>query len=119
MDVALLTQDKVFGLDVPMDDLLRVQVLERREDAGSEESSLELCELVLFADVVPEVPSSHQLHHQVQVLSILKGLPHVDHELVLHFGEELALVADGLHALLGEDAELPQTYTAFDISFMA
>lgn len=87
-----------------MDDLLRVHVLEGQEDAGGEEAGLLLGEPVLAADVVAQVAARHEVHDQVETVAVLEGLAHVDDEGVFEQAEELAFVADGLVALLGEDA---------------
>ena len=36
------------------------------------------CETTMFSDVVAEVPSRHQIYHQVQVVPIFKRVVHVD-----------------------------------------
>ena len=88
-----------------MDDFLGVHVLQGQEDAGCEEAGLLLVEFVLSADVVAEVASWHKIHDQIEGVSILEGLAHVDDKPVLEPSEELSLVADGLVALLGQDPE--------------
>lgn len=102
-----------------MDDILGVQVLEPREDAGDEEAGFVLVEPLLFTDVVPQVTSGHVLHYQVQSLPILECEEDIHQEHVLELGEEAFLAEDRRDALLGEDAELGFHYTAFDISLRA
>ena len=102
-----------------MDNLMGVQVFETSEDAGCKKPGLKLGKLMFLADVVPEVASGHQIHEQIQILPILEGLPHVDDELVLDFGQKFPLIGHRVHALLGHYPELAISYTALDISFIA
>lgn len=53
--IALLGDDKVFRLDVPMDDLVFVDILKRGDEARNEELCRFLVELAMFREVVAEV----------------------------------------------------------------
>ena len=76
-------KDKVLRLDISVNDLLAVHKFQPDEDAGRKVPSLLLTELVLPANVVAEVTARHQVHHQVESVSVLEGLTHVDDEFVL------------------------------------
>lgn len=65
-----------------------MQVLKSSENAGAEESSLLFCKFMFLADVVPKIASSHDIHDQVQILSILESLSHVYDELMLHSSQK-------------------------------
>jgi hypothetical protein len=82
-----------------------VHVLEGKEDAGCEKSGLLFVEFMLSADVVAKVSSWHKIHDEVEGVSVLEGLPHIDDESMLEPPEKLSLVANGLVALLCENPE--------------
>lgn len=58
------------------------------------------------ADVVPQVAAREVVHHQVEVLTILECIVHVDNEQVLELGKDLSLVDDWLDGPLGNNARL-------------
>lgn len=43
-------------------------------------TQLGLCETLLLGEVVAEIPSSQEIHDEVEVLAVLKGGLHVDEE---------------------------------------
>jgi hypothetical protein len=53
--------------------------------------------------MVPEVSSIQQIHHQIQVLSVLESIVHIDQEGVVELGEYLSLVHNRLDTALGDD----------------
>lgn len=57
-------------------------------------TGLFLCEASMLADVIPEVAAVEEVHHEIEVLSILEGIVHVDYEGVVELCEDLALVHD-------------------------
>ena len=77
-----------------MNDLMRMEILETSKDTSSKKPSFLFGELMLFTNMISKISSWHQIHHQVQIFPILKGLPHVDDELVFDLSEELSLVAN-------------------------
>jgi hypothetical protein len=48
----------------------------------------------MSANMVTQVTSAQVVHHQVEVLSVLKGVVHVHEEHVLQLRKDLALVDD-------------------------
>lgn len=86
-----------------MDDFVRMHIFERDEDAGCEETGLFLSEAVLPADMVPEITPWHQVHNQVERISILEGLSHINNELVFEDSKQFSLVADGLVAFFSQN----------------
>ena len=87
-------ENYVFWLDISVDYLLRVHVLQREENAGSEKSSLLLVKSMFSADVVAQIPSWHKIHNEIKSISVLEGLPHVNNEFMFKFFEEVSFVAD-------------------------
>lgn len=59
------------------------------------------------ADVVAKVTARKQVHNQIQVLSILKSIVHVDEErMVLELSKDAPLAHNGLDTALGQDPGL-------------
>lgn len=61
-----------------MDDLLLVHVLETSDETGYEEAGRHLVKLSVSANVVAEITARQVVHHEVQILSVLEGVVHVD-----------------------------------------
>lgn len=71
---------------------------------------LTCCRLVEFSvptNMVTEVTSGEQVHHQVQIFPILEGIVHIDEKwMMLQLCENSALTHDGLDAPLGQNSRL-------------
>ena len=63
-----------------MKDALAMDVFQRHHDATDEEFRLLLSEFPMPRDMVAEVSPSQQVHHEVQVLSVLERVLHVHNE---------------------------------------
>jgi hypothetical protein len=63
-------------------------------------TSLLFCESPVSANVVPQITPVQKVHDQVQVLSILEGIVHVDNERIVKLRQDLALIHDRLDATL-------------------
>ena len=105
-EVALVVKDQVFRFDVPMDDVVEVQVLEAHQDAGDEELCLHLLKPSPAAHVVAQVPADQQVHDQVEVFPVLKGVGHVDQEGVLQPRQQFPLVEHRMDAFLADNLGL-------------
>ncbi len=51
-----------------------------------------LCELPVSADVISKVSSVKDVHHQIEVLPVLKSVVHVDYEGVVELSQYLPLI---------------------------
>ena len=60
----------------------------------------------MLADVITEVTPREHVHHQIQVVSILEGVVHVDDEWVVELCEDLPLVHHRFDAPFRDDAGL-------------
>ncbi len=58
----------------------------------------------MLADVISEVATGQHVHHQIQVVSILERVVHVDDEGVVQLCEDLPLVHNRFDAPLSDDA---------------
>jgi len=76
-DVAALVEHQIFWLDVPVEDALVVHVLERQKDARDEKAGLFFREAAVPRNVVTKIAPVKEVHHQVQVFSVLEGVLHV------------------------------------------
>ena len=63
-----------------MEYALAMDVFQRHYDATYEELGLLLSEFPMSRNVVAEVAPSQQVHHKVQVLSVLERVLHVHYE---------------------------------------
>ena len=63
-----------------MEDALAMDVFQRHYYAPDEELGLLLSEFPMPRNVVAEVAPSQQVHHEVQVLSVLERVLHVHYE---------------------------------------
>lgn len=75
--VSLIVEDQVLRLDVPVEDALAVDVLKSHHYASNEELCLLLAEAPVPRDVVSEIAPRQQVHHQIQVLSVLERELHI------------------------------------------
>ena len=48
----------------------------------------------LLANVVAKISSREQVHYQIEVLSVLKSILHVDNERVVELSKDLSFVHD-------------------------
>lgn len=71
-----------------------MQVFQSREYAGCEKPRFQFGEFVLFTYVVAQISPWHQIHDEVQILTILESLSHVDDERVPHSRQQLSFVFD-------------------------
>ena len=94
-------KNKVLRLDISMDDLLTMHKLEANKNAGGKVSGLLLTKMMFSAYVVSQVTSRHQIHHQIEGISVLESLAHIDDKFMLQLFEQLSFVTYGLIAFLG------------------
>lgn len=89
-----MIEDKIFRLDISVQDRVFVEVLEAEQHASDEKLRLLFGEFPFFADMVSKVTTTHQINDQIQVVTVLKSVVHVDQESVIELTEELFLVHD-------------------------
>ena len=63
-----------------MDDAVAMEVIQPNYEVGNEEFGLQFCESASPADVVSQVSAVDVVHDEVEVLSVLEGVVHVDEE---------------------------------------
>ena len=74
----MVIKNQILRLDVSVDYAIVVYILQPLDDTGSEELGLFLREPPVSADMIPQITSCLQIHDQIQILSILKSILHVD-----------------------------------------
>lgn len=102
-----------------MHDHFGVEVLEGREDRSYHELGFAFGEDSHLREVVPQVPTLHQVHDDVETVLVLKGIHHVDDKLMAQGRQELPLIQDRIDTPLGYHAAYTYKYIALDISFIA
>ena len=80
--IALVVKDQVFGFDVPVYDALAVDIFQGHCNACHKKPGLVLCELSVFRNVIAEVAPGSEVHHQIEVISVLKCELHIHNETV-------------------------------------
>ncbi len=60
----------------------------------------------MFANVVPEVTSWQEVHHQVQIFTILESIVHVDDEWIVELSQDLSLIHHWFDASFRYDTSL-------------
>ena len=58
----------------------------------------------MLADVVPEIASVKQVHHEVQIFPILESVVHVNDVGIMELSEDLSLIHHRFETPLSEDA---------------
>ena len=74
----MVIKNQILRLDVSVDYAIVVYILQPLDDTGREELGLFLREPPVSADMIPQITSCLQIHDQIQILSILKSILHVD-----------------------------------------
>mmetsp|Transcript_27894 Transcript_27894/g.61014 ORF Transcript_27894/g.61014 Transcript_27894/m.61014 type:complete len:402 (-) Transcript_27894:3301-4506(-) len=110
-DEAGLVQEHVLELEVAVDDVARVEVLERVHHARREERRTALRDAALrgravLLHVVEHLGTEHGVHEEVDVLRVLRGVVHARHEVGPDGEPDVALAVHVLHQLLLDDVRL-------------
>lgn len=66
--ISIFVKYKILGLNISMDDVMTVDRLKSVDEASAEELSLFLRKSSLAGQVVSEVATQKQVHHQIEVL---------------------------------------------------
>jgi hypothetical protein len=99
-------EQQVLGLQVAVDDVVRVQVVEGERDLGGVELGDGVGEALGLAQQTKQLPALDKVHDHVQVLRILKGAPESNQERMLDLLEHAALVVGVLDLLHLDDLRL-------------
>lgn len=70
-----MKEQEVVGLDISVDDALRMALRNETEHAANDGSDLFLCERVVF-EAVQDPAALTQLHHKMDALHILEDILH-------------------------------------------
>ena len=76
----MTVDEKIFRLQIPIDDVQAVEVLEGQSDLGRVEPGPCLAESTDLAKVLEHLSSGHKLHHHEQVGVVLEVTLHADVE---------------------------------------
>ena len=81
--VTLVIKYEVFWLDITMYNQLLMDGFQGMYQTSNKEACNVHCELSFAGDMVPQITAKKQVHHQVQVHVVLKGVMNIDNELAL------------------------------------
>jgi hypothetical protein len=101
-------EQQVLGLQVAVDDVVRVQVVEGQRDLGGVELGDGVREALRLAQQAEQLAALDKVHDHVQVLGVLEGAPQGDQERVLDLLQHAALVVGVLDLLHLDDLGLLQ-----------
>jgi hypothetical protein len=79
----LIVKHQVLRLDIPVNDVFTMHKLQPLTNTRRKKPDLLLSELVFLANMIPQIPTRHQVHYQVQRVPVLKRLTHVHQKPVL------------------------------------
>jgi len=75
-----------------MQNAIGVKKLETEDHTSDEKFSLFFTESPVFSNVIPQVTTLHEIDHEVEVVTVLERIVHVDQEWMVQLTEELFLV---------------------------
>jgi hypothetical protein len=104
--VAVAVEQQVLGLQVAVDDVVRVQVVEGEGDFGGVELGDGVGEALRLAQQAEQLAALNKVHDHVQVLRVLERAPQGDEEGVLDLLQHAALVVGVLDLLHLDDLGL-------------
>ena len=96
-EVAVRIEDKIFRLEISMNNFFVMEVLKADNDVSDEEFGFGLGKLALTTDVVSEVTSVKIVDNKIKIFPILEGVKHVHNERVVKLGKKCSLVHDGVN----------------------
>lgn len=108
LNVPLLGDENVFGLEVAIDDLLAVQVVPREDDLRGVVARRVVCKARRLAQVEEHLTARHVFHAEVEVLGILEAAQQVDDERAVDLFQDALLVFRVLDLLHLDDLFLQQ-----------
>lgn len=106
LEVAVAVEQQVLGLQVTVDDVVRVQVVQGQGDLGGVELGDGVGEALGLAQQTKQLAALDKVHDHVQVLAVLEGAPQGDEEGVLDLLQHAALVVGVLDLLHLDDLRL-------------
>jgi hypothetical protein len=99
LEMAVAVEQQIFRLQVAVDDVVRVQVVQRERDLGGVELCDGVGEALGLAQQTKQLPALDKVHDHVQVLGVLEGAPQRDQERVLDLLQHAPLVVGVLDLL--------------------
>ena len=91
-EVTHLVEDQIFGFNIAVKDTVSMQEFETEDHTGDEKFSLLFTESSVLANMVPQITTLHEIDHQVEIVTVLEGVVHVNEEWMVQLAEELFLV---------------------------
>jgi hypothetical protein len=104
--VAFVVKDEIFRLNVPMDDELCVDCLKGVNQACYKKTCNLHGKLPFSGNMVPQVSPKKQVHHKIQIHSVLESKMNVHYELALDQRKQLEFVHHARYTLLRNNPSL-------------
>lgn len=108
-EVPIVCNQEVLGLEITVDDVLRMEILEHECHLGSIECCMGCFKPSDTAEVGEKLTSRNELEHEVEVPRVLAETFEVDDEWMRKVAENGVLVDDMVHLLKADDLCLLQT----------
>ena len=87
-------EDYVLRFDIAMNYLVSMEVFEGYDEIGEEEFCLDLCESTSASNMITEVATVDIVHDEIDVLSVLECVGHIDEKWVFDSRQKISLVHD-------------------------
>ena len=85
-------EDEVFGFDIPVDDVVVVQIFETQKNAANKKLDDMFWKGLVFANLEAQITSWHVVHYQIQVASVLESKYHIHEKRVPQICQQLAFI---------------------------
>lgn len=94
--ISLFIQQQILWLQIPVDNVARVQIVKRLHNASCIESSGGIIEVALITQYRPEFATQAALHQHIQILLVFEGLEQFHNELAIGLAHYFLLGHDVL-----------------------
>ena len=94
LDVALVVQQHILWLQIPVNYAVRVQASERLNKLRSVKAGPTLAELLVLSQVVKKLAAIEKIHHEVQLGGCLERIVQLDNERTVDLLQDIPLSYD-------------------------
>jgi hypothetical protein len=92
LGIPFVIKDNILWLDIPMDDPILMNLLQSQNGTAYNELRLTFREPFLLVQMLPQIASIHQIHHDVQIVSILKSLLNCYYKWIVKTPQQMVLI---------------------------
>lgn len=102
-NIPITIQNKVLRLNIPMYNLIIMQVFQPQKDTCHKKPCLFLIKPPLPTYMIPQVSSTQIIHHQIKIIPILKSLAHINQKRVLKLRQQNPFIHDRINTLFSNN----------------